>query len=197
MIDSLQEQNEPQESAGKSARLSHCTDLNAISPPVQEIDSAQVNERMSNLRWGREAKVMARYFLNEELEVIVCLGDITKQEADALVNAANEDLKHSGGVALALSNAGGPEVHIESSALVESYGKIRTGEAVVTSGGKLKCKKLIHAVGPMSGKGDGSEKVLIQKAITSALGLCEIMEFSSIVLPCISSGMCGVPVELC
>uniref|UniRef100_A0A8C6T8J7 Poly [ADP-ribose] polymerase n=1 Tax=Neogobius melanostomus TaxID=47308 RepID=A0A8C6T8J7_9GOBI len=105
-------------------------------------------------------EVVARYFLKQGVQVIVYLGDITKQEADALVNAANEDLRHSGGVALALSKAAGPEVQRESSDLVRRDGKVATGDAVMTSGGKLKCKKLLHAVGPEKDKAGGREREL-------------------------------------
>uniref|UniRef100_A0A8C6SGL7 Macro domain-containing protein n=1 Tax=Neogobius melanostomus TaxID=47308 RepID=A0A8C6SGL7_9GOBI len=130
-------------------------------------------------------------------QVFLCLGDITKQEADAIVNSANEDLKHSRGVASALSEAGGPEVQKESSILVKNNGKVSTGDVVVTSGGQLRCKKLLHAVGPANGKAGGRESAIIQKVITSALNLCEIMEFRSIALPCISSGLFGVPIDVC
>ncbi|KAJ0055958.1 hypothetical protein NL108_017038 [Boleophthalmus pectinirostris] len=193
MIGRIQEEQEPP----ALVEASHSIDLSEISPSQQKIYSAQLREQMSSLHLAEEAQVVASYVLNEELEVIVCQGDITKQEADAVVNAANEDLEHNEGVALALSKAGGREVQVESRFLVESYGKIQIGEAVVTSGGELKCKKLIHAVGPKNSKGDGSEKVLIKKAVTSALDLCEIMDFTSIVLPCISSGRFGIPVKLC
>uniref|UniRef100_A0A667WN14 Poly [ADP-ribose] polymerase n=1 Tax=Myripristis murdjan TaxID=586833 RepID=A0A667WN14_9TELE len=96
--------------------------------------------------------IVDRYCLDSGLQVLVCQGDITEEHADALVNAANEDLNHGGGVAAALSRAGGPQVQKESSTLVKQVGKIRTGEVVVTTGGNLNCKKLLHAVGPVQGK---------------------------------------------
>uniref|UniRef100_A0A7N8WLG2 Macro domain-containing protein n=1 Tax=Mastacembelus armatus TaxID=205130 RepID=A0A7N8WLG2_9TELE len=130
-------------------------------------------------------------------KVLVCHGDITKQDADALVNAANEDLDHCGGVAAALSKAGGPEIQEESKTLVEYYGKIPTGDVVVTTGGNLKCKKLLHAVGPVGGKTGGRERSLLEKTVKSALQLAEIMGLTSIAMPCISSGIFGVPVVVC
>ncbi|KAK7909957.1 hypothetical protein WMY93_014641 [Mugilogobius chulae] len=182
--------------AGSSQELSDSIEMAQTSSLLSSAQD-KFDEPISSLRLHEEAEVVASYYLNKELEVLVCLGDITKQEADALVRAANEDLKHVGGVALALSEAGGPEVQNESSVLVKNYGKMQVGEAVVTSGGELKCKKLIHVVGPMNGKAAGKEKELIQKAITSALCLCEIMDFKTIALPCVSSGVFGVPVDLC
>ncbi|GLD64726.1 uncharacterized protein AKAME5_001625300, partial [Lates japonicus] len=155
----------------------------------------EVAQELVNLSEGNT--VVASYSLCDGLQVLVCQGDITKQEADALVNAANEDLNHCGGVAAALSKAGGPEVQRESNDLVKYTGKIHTGDVVVTTGGNLKCKKLLHAVGPVAGKAGGKEKLFLEKTVTSALKLSEIMEFKSIAMPCISSGVFGVPVTVC
>ncbi|XP_047450366.1 protein mono-ADP-ribosyltransferase PARP14-like [Mugil cephalus] len=140
---------------------------------------------------------VAKYNLQDGLQVLVCQGDITQQYADALVNAANEDLDHVGGVAAALSKAGGPQVQKESKALVKQTGKIPTGEVVVTTGGNLKCKKLLHAVGPVAGKPRGRERMLLEKTVQGALNLAEMMEFKSIAMPCISSGIFGVPLNVC
>uniref|UniRef100_A0A8C2XGB9 Macro domain-containing protein n=1 Tax=Cyclopterus lumpus TaxID=8103 RepID=A0A8C2XGB9_CYCLU len=146
---------------------------------------------------GEVNATVASYSLRDGFQVLVCQGDITKQEADALVNAANEDLDHCGGVAAALSKAGGPQVQKESRALVKQTGKVATGDVVVTTGGNLNCKKLLHAVGPVGGQAGGREKILLEKAVQSALNLAEMMEFQSIALPCISSGVYGVPVAVC
>ncbi|XP_070710801.1 protein mono-ADP-ribosyltransferase PARP14-like [Pempheris klunzingeri] len=140
---------------------------------------------------------VASYSLCDGLQVLVCHGDITKQDADALVNAANEDLDHCGGVAAALSKAGGPEVQSESTNLVKRIGKVATGEVVVTTGGNLNCKKLLHAVGPVAGTAGGRERILLEKAVRSALNLSEMMEFQSIAIPCISSGVFGIPISVC
>uniref|UniRef100_A0AAQ6ALA9 Poly [ADP-ribose] polymerase n=1 Tax=Amphiprion ocellaris TaxID=80972 RepID=A0AAQ6ALA9_AMPOC len=107
---------------------------------------------------SRQNSGFGKYCLQDGLQVLVCEGDITKQYTDVLVNAANEDLDHHGGVAAALSKAGGPEVQKESKALVKRTGKIKTGDVVVTTGGNLKCKKLLHAVGPIGGKAGGKER---------------------------------------
>uniref|UniRef100_A0A671UPE6 Macro domain-containing protein n=1 Tax=Sparus aurata TaxID=8175 RepID=A0A671UPE6_SPAAU len=140
---------------------------------------------------------VAGYSLCDGLQVLVCHGDITELDADALVNAANEDLDHGGGVAAALSKAGGAQVQKESSALVKQIGKIPTGEVVVTTGGDLNCKKLLHAVGPVGGKSGGRERALLEKTVRSALDLAEMFELESIAMPCISSGVFGVPVTVC
>ncbi|CAJ1086080.1 protein mono-ADP-ribosyltransferase PARP14-like [Xyrichtys novacula] len=137
---------------------------------------------------GEVNTTVASYHLHEGLQVLVCHGDITKQDADALVNAANKDLDHCGGVAAALSKAGGPEVQQESNNLVECLGKIQTGEVVVTTGGNLNCKLLLHAVGPVGGESGGRERALLEKVVSSALNLSDIMELESIAMPFISSG---------
>ncbi|XP_028261577.1 protein mono-ADP-ribosyltransferase PARP14-like isoform X2 [Parambassis ranga] len=148
------------------------------------------------LHTSRQNLGVAKYSLQDGLQVLVCPGDITKQYADVIVNAANEDLKHHGGVAAALSKAGGPQVQEESTALAK-HGKIPTGEVVVTTGGNLKCKKLLHAVGPIRGKVGGRERMLLEKTVRNALDLAETMELRSIAIPCISSGVFGVPIPVC
>ncbi|XP_042367813.1 protein mono-ADP-ribosyltransferase PARP14-like [Plectropomus leopardus] len=165
--------------------------------PTRKGELRSFAHSLASLSLSEENTTVASYSLCDGIQVLVCQGDITKQEADALVNAANEDLDHSGGVAAALSKAGGPDVQSESSALVKYIGNIPTGDVVVTTGGDLKCKKLLHAVGPIGGKAGGREKILLEKTIQSALDLSEIMEFQSIAIPCISSGVSGVPVTVC
>uniref|UniRef100_A0A671UH22 Poly [ADP-ribose] polymerase n=1 Tax=Sparus aurata TaxID=8175 RepID=A0A671UH22_SPAAU len=150
----------------------------------------------SGATFAEGGTTVASYSLLDGLQVLVCQGDITKLGADALVNAANEDLDHGGGVAAALSKAGGPQVQKESRALVKQAGKIATGDVVVTTGGNLNCKKLLHAVGPVAGKSGGRERALLEKTVQSALNLAEMFELESIAIPCISSGLFGVPVDL-
>uniref|UniRef100_A0A4W6EF05 Macro domain-containing protein n=1 Tax=Lates calcarifer TaxID=8187 RepID=A0A4W6EF05_LATCA len=164
---------------------------------LQKQPHATRENLVSFARLSNGGATVARYSFRDGLQVLVCQGDITQQEADALVNAANEDLDHGGGVAAALSKAGGPEIQRESKALVKYTGKIRTGDVVVTTGGNLKCKKLLHAVGPVAGKAGGRERSLLEKVAYSALNLAEMMELKSIAIPCISSGVFGVPVTVC
>ncbi|KAM4565127.1 protein mono-ADP-ribosyltransferase PARP14-like [Fundulus diaphanus] len=146
---------------------------------------------------GRQNTGLAKYNLQHGLQVMVCQGDITIQYADGIVNYANEDLNHIGGVAAALSKAGGPQVQKESKALVKQTGKIAVGDVVVTTGGDLMCKNLLHAVGPESGKASGKERRLLEKTVHKALNFAELMEFKSIALPCISSGIYDVPIKVC
>lgn len=86
--------------------------------------------------------------VSEDLTVCVWKADLTTFNVDAVVNAANKSLRHSGGLALALVEAGGPEIVEESDQHILKCGKLKPGQAVVTSAGNLPCKYLIHAVGP-------------------------------------------------
>ncbi|XP_060922369.1 protein mono-ADP-ribosyltransferase PARP14-like isoform X2 [Limanda limanda] len=151
----------------------------------------------SGARLSDGGTIVASYNMCDGLQVVVSHGDITKVVADALVNAANADLNHSGGVAAALSTAGGPEVQRESTTLALQIGKVATGDVVVTTGGNLPCKKLLHAVGPVFGKVGGRERSLLEQTVQSALNMAESMELRSVAMPCISSGRFGVPVNVC
>ncbi|XP_076018631.1 protein mono-ADP-ribosyltransferase PARP14-like isoform X2 [Genypterus blacodes] len=163
----------------------------------------QLQEHPTKQHWSsreglcKEGTTFASYCLHSGLQVLICQGDITKVHADALVNAANANLEHGGGVASALSHAGGPQVQKECRIIVRNIGKIAAGEVVVTTGGNLNCKALLHAVGPVAGKAGGSEGFLLEKAAKSSLELAETMEFKSIAIPCISSGVFGVPIKVC
>ncbi|XP_039465857.1 uncharacterized protein LOC116315024 [Oreochromis aureus] len=173
-------------------------ELSLVRARLVDIEQpSSLRDNMASLSLSEESTTIASYSLCDGLQVFVCQGDITKQHADALVNAANQDLEHSAGVAAALSRAGGPEIQRESDELVKCFGKIPIGETVVTTGGNLKCKKLLHAVVPVGGKASKRDKLLLEKTVHSALKFSEIMEFQSIAIPCISSGVSGVPLTVC
>ncbi|XP_024290271.2 uncharacterized protein LOC112259842 isoform X2 [Oncorhynchus tshawytscha] len=137
------------------------------------------------------------YHLQGGLQVVVFQGDITKERADALVNAANEYLDHAGGVAAALSRAGGHEVQQASRDLVRQIGRVPTGTVVETTGGWLPCKMLLHAVGPVGGRVGGNERPLLEKTVKAVLDLAENLELQTLAMPCISSGLFGVPLKVC
>ncbi|XP_071001049.1 protein mono-ADP-ribosyltransferase PARP14-like [Oncorhynchus clarkii lewisi] len=137
------------------------------------------------------------YRLQWGLQVVVRQGDITKERADALVNAANEDLDHAGGVAAALSRAGGPEVQQASRDRVRQIGRVPTGTVVQTTGGKLPCKILLHAVGPVGGSVGGNERPLLEKTVKAVLDLAETLKLQTLAMPCISSGIFSIPLKVC
>lgn len=121
----------------------------------------------------------------------VIKGDITKVKADVIVNAANEYLYHGGGVALAISRAGGPVVTEESKRWIKEHGKLNTTEVAVTSAGKLNAKWVIHAVGPR-----GTKPELLKKTIENVLDKAIELGAKSIALPAISCGIFGFDKKL-
>ncbi|MCB9933064.1 MAG: macro domain-containing protein [Planctomycetes bacterium] len=125
----------------------------------------------------------------------VVQGDLTLQQVDAIVNAANEQLHHGGGVAGAIVRAGGAIIQTESNAWVKTHGRVPTGSAAITGAGELSARHVIHAVGPIWGTGDEVNK--LASAVRSALELAEQHKLASISLPAISSGIYGFPKELC
>ena len=128
--------------------------------------------------------------------VRVVQNDLTEEEVDAIVNAANEHLLHGGGVAGAIARKGGPTIQRESNAWVREHGPVRTGSAAITGAGKLPCKYVIHAVGPVW-SGSGDEEAKLASAVQSALDLAEEHGLARISMPAISSGIFGFPKPLC
>lgn len=119
-------------------------------------------------------------------------GDLTALPVDAVVNAANERLAHGGGVAAALSRAGGPEVQRASDAWVAHHGPLRAGQAAVTTGGRMPARWLIHVVGPRHRAGQDNAG-LLRGAVRAALDAADELEARSIALPAISAGIFGYP----
>ena len=120
-------------------------------------------------------------------------GDITIEEVDAIVNAANEQLQHGGGVAWAISKKGGATIQRESDAWIRQHGRVHHARPAWTSGGLLPAKYVIHAVGPVWGDGDEDNK--LKSATTGSLRLADELKCSSIALPAISTGIFGFPKE--
>ena len=141
------------------------------------------------------AKELAVYNPVSDCTVRIVRGDLLNEPVDVIVNAANEELAHGGGVAGAISRAGGPAIQQESDEIVSRSGPVRTGSAVITGAGQLSCKHVIHAVGPIWGA--GNEHAKLESAVRSALKLAEEHSLRSISLPAISSGIFGFPKDQC
>jgi O-acetyl-ADP-ribose deacetylase (regulator of RNase III) len=120
-------------------------------------------------------------------------GDITLEETDAIVNAANSRLQHGGGVAGAILSRGGPRIQSESDAWVRAHGLVTHASPAFTSAGNLPCRYVIHAVGPVWGEGDEDAK--LTAAVTGSLLLADELKLHSIALPAISTGIFGFPLE--
>lgn len=138
--------------------------------------------------------------LKSGVEVSVWKADLTKFPVDAVVNAANSQLQHCGGLALALSKAGGPKVQQESDYYIKKYGDVETGGAVIGDPGLLPCKMIIHAVGPQLSRyrpNVSKAEPLLKKTIRSILGLVEKKHLETVAIPAISSGLFHYPLPKC
>ena len=134
-----------------------------------------------------------RQFLGGRVSVIV--GDITKQDTDAIVNAANASLMGGGGVDGAIHRAGGDEILAECREIRRTRfpNGLPTGEAVITTGGKLPALYVIHTVGPIYGEHRGQEAELLANCYHNSLTLAVEKNLSSIAFPAISTGVFGYP----
>lgn len=124
-------------------------------------------------------------------------GDLTGEETEAIVNAANTHLAHGGGVAGAIVRSGGWIIQAESERWVREHGLVPTGQVAVTGGGSLRARYVIHAVGPVWRGGGQNEEALLRSAVWNSLVKAHEMDLRSIALPAISSGIFGFPKERC
>jgi O-acetyl-ADP-ribose deacetylase (regulator of RNase III) len=122
-------------------------------------------------------------------------GDITKEAVDAIVNAANSSLMGGGGVDGAIHIAGGPEILDACRTLRKTRypDGLPTGEAVITTGGQLPAKYVIHTVGPIYGRHKGEEAKLLARCYESSIALAAEHGLTTIAFPAISTGVYGYP----
>ena len=125
----------------------------------------------------------------------VIQGDITVQKTDAIVNAANSGLMGGGGVDGAIHRTGGPAILKECKQIVKKQGRLPTGKAVITTGGNLPAKYVIHTVGPVWRGGNNGEPEFLTSAYNECLALATDYHLESISFPSISTGVYGYPVE--
>lgn len=122
-------------------------------------------------------------------------GDITRQATDAIVNAANSGLMGGGGVDGAIHRAGGPAILEECRQIVARQGRLPAGQAVITTGGNLKARFVIHTVGPVWHGGKQNEPEILASAYRESLKLAAANNLSSISFPSISTGVYRYPVD--
>jgi putative ATPase len=139
------------------------------------------------------ARVLASYRRPDGRLLEAVQGDITEEETDVIVNAANERLAHGGGVAGAIVRRGGREIQEESDRWVREHGPVPTGSAAITGAGRLRARYVVHAVGPRWGM--GNEEKLLAQAVSSALQRADEVGARSVALPAISTGIFGFPKE--
>jgi len=136
---------------------------------------------------AREVKI-------NQTKLSIIQGDITRQATDAIVNAANSGLMGGGGVDGAIHRAGGPAILEECKQIVARQGHLPTGKAVITTGGNLRAKHVIHTVGPIWQGGNKDEAALLESAYRESLKLATERNLTSISFPSISTGAYGYPV---
>lgn len=132
-------------------------------------------------------------FLNGK--VVVKVGDITQEDADAIVNAANSSLMGGGGVDGAIHRAGGPEILKECKEIRRTRypDGLPTGQAVITAAGKMPSKHVIHTVGPVYGRGGGEKRELLAACYRNSLQLAAHKGLKTLAFPAISTGVYGYP----
>ncbi|XP_051841363.1 protein mono-ADP-ribosyltransferase PARP14 [Antechinus flavipes] len=143
-------------------------------------------------------KIYCQITLKSGILLTVQKGDLTKFSADVVVNAANETLKHHGGLAAALSKAAGPELQRDCDRIIQKQGRVPPGCAVVSAAGQLPYQQVIHAVGPRWRQEHAHRCVqLLKNAITEILYLAGEFGHTSIAIPALSSGVFGFPLKEC
>jgi O-acetyl-ADP-ribose deacetylase (regulator of RNase III) len=125
-------------------------------------------------------------------------GDITMEDVDAIVNAANERLQHAGGVAWAISKKGGSAIQKESDIWIRQHGLVPHAHPAWTSGGHLPSKYVIHAVGPVwsdaeEARPNGNADAKLAAAVAGSLRVADELKCSSMAIPAISTGIYGFP----
>jgi O-acetyl-ADP-ribose deacetylase (regulator of RNase III) len=130
-------------------------------------------------------------------KVSVIIGDITRQEVDAVVNAANRELTGGSGVNGAIHKAGGAEIYrfCEELRATKYSDGVPAGQSAITPGGKMPAKWIIHTVGPKYAQHDGKEAELLASCYRTALEVAESHKLKSIAFPAISTGVYGYPPE--
>jgi O-acetyl-ADP-ribose deacetylase (regulator of RNase III) len=135
----------------------------------------------------------ARRFGSALLELVQ--GDLTREAVDAIVNAANSSLLGGGGVDGAIHRAGGPAILEECRALRDHRGPLPPGEAVITTGGRLAARNVIHTVGPVWQGGHRGEPATLARCYRNSLALARDLGLDSLAFPSISTGVYGYPIE--
>jgi O-acetyl-ADP-ribose deacetylase (regulator of RNase III) len=137
----------------------------------------------------------AREVIFNQARLAIIQGDITRQATDAIVNAANPGLMGGGGVDGAIHRAGGPAILEDCKQIVARQGRLPTGKAVITTGGNLQAKWVIHTVGPIWHGGNKGEAALLESAYRESLKLAAEQKLTSLSFPSISTGVYGYPVS--
>ncbi len=129
------------------------------------------------------------------VKLILKQGDITREKTDAIINAANSSLMGGGGVDGAIHRAGGPAILEECKRIIDLIGHLDTGKAVITTGGKLPARHVIHTVGPVWHGGNSGEPGLLTSSYHESLKVAVENNLQTVAFPSISTGVYGYPVD--
>ncbi|XP_022787787.1 poly [ADP-ribose] polymerase 14-like [Stylophora pistillata] len=170
-----------------------------------EIEASLISdEEEEKIFEGTSAEFICSFLTKETKKISVFKGDITKHPVDAIVNAANENLQHAGGLAAEIVREGGSDIQRQCDQFVADIGRLLEGRTLVTTAGRLPCSQIIHTVGPKWDftaerlRRDGIEtrqERVLKLAIKNSLK--EAASLKTIAIPAISSGVFGVPRDLC
>ncbi|MBI4523135.1 MAG: O-acetyl-ADP-ribose deacetylase [Deltaproteobacteria bacterium] len=129
--------------------------------------------------------------------VVIKLGDITKEDVEAIVNAANSSLMGGGGVDGAIHRAGGPQILRECKEIRSAHypDGLPTGQAIITTAGKMAARHVIHTVGPVYGQGGREKAEQLAACYRNSLFLAAESKLKSVAFPAISTGVYGYPME--
>ncbi|KAM4561028.1 poly(ADP-ribose) polymerase family member 14-related sequence 1 isoform 1-T1 [Fundulus diaphanus] len=163
---------------------------------VQLVDDS--NHKQEEFAVAQMHKPVYKTQTTDGVEIVVSKADICSYSVDAVVNPSTVDLKHNGGLPLALSTAAGPQLQAECDQIISLKGKLRPGDSVVTdAGGTLRCKKVIHAVGPFFDQTKPKKcEAQLKRTVKESLELAERCGCDSVALPAISRSL-NFPLNLC
>jgi len=145
---------------------------------------------------GKKSSLRGEFKIGQ-VSIQIRHGDMTEEDVDCIVNAANSSLDHASGLAGAIVKKGGNSIQDESDIYISKHGRIEEGGIAVTKGGNLPCKFIIHAVGPIWHGGNEGEEIVLGICVRSCLEKVDELKLTSISLPAISSGIFGFPKEKC
>ena len=170
-------------------------EIKCLSTDARQMQN--VRRRLNSMKKDPKVKSVFIDLPKKSRRVTIKLGDIIEEEVDVIVNAANDRLMHAGGVAAAIDKASYGAVQRESSKVIGQSGTLSTGEAVITNaGGKLKCKFVVHAVGPIASLHKDQCGTLLHNACVNSMVMAQRNKAKSVSFPPISSGIFGVSKEL-
>src|SRR5579864_4190946 len=136
-----------------------------------------------------------RYQIGSEATLELVMGDITDETTDAIVNAANSSLLGGGGVDGSIHDAAGPALLEECKKIREQRGPLPAGQAVITSGGKLKARYVVHTVGPVWQGGNVNEPQILESCYCHCIEQASLKACASVSFPSIATGAFGYPVK--